>query len=191
MGYRVMNPVTRRIAVSRNVRFDEKKIIYDKLSATPIVENQEDTSDLGEDKNETETDIKLEETLKAIDDKYPEFRISQRDRKPPARYPFNEALSATKKEITYDEIEFLPEEEQSNWKDFMVEEMFSMAKNKVWDFVELPEKEKQPITCKWIFKRKRDGKYKARLVAQRGSLLHRNFFSSHQYAIFKTTLGRA
>ncbi|GBM94721.1 Retrovirus-related Pol polyprotein from transposon TNT 1-94 [Araneus ventricosus] len=48
----------------------------------------------------------------------------------------------------------------------MDEEMLFMVKNKVWDLVELPEKEKQPITCKWIFKRKRDGKYKARLVAR-------------------------
>ncbi|GBN06835.1 Retrovirus-related Pol polyprotein from transposon TNT 1-94 [Araneus ventricosus] len=163
MGYRVMDPVTRRVTVSRNVRFDEKKIISDKLSATPNIENQEDTSDLGEEK---EMDIKLEETERAIDDKYPEFRRSQRERKPPVRYPFNEALSATNEELTYDEIKFLPEEEQSNWKGAMDKEMLSMEKNKVWDLVELPEKEKQPITCKWIFKRKRDGKYKARLVAR-------------------------
>ncbi|GBL89729.1 Copia protein [Araneus ventricosus] len=81
MGYRVMDPVTRRVTVSRNVRFDEKKIISDKLSATPNVENQEDISDLGEEE-ETETDIKLEETERAIDDKYPEFRRSQSERKP-------------------------------------------------------------------------------------------------------------
>ncbi|GBN99169.1 hypothetical protein AVEN_67147-1 [Araneus ventricosus] len=103
--------------------------------------------------------INLEETERAIDDKYPEFRRSQRERKPPVRYPFNE-------ELTYDEIKFLPEEEQSNWKNAMDEEMLSMETNKVWDLVELPEKEKQPITCKWIFKRKRDGKYKARLVTR-------------------------
>ncbi|GBL85692.1 Retrovirus-related Pol polyprotein from transposon TNT 1-94 [Araneus ventricosus] len=160
MGYRVMDPVTRRVTVSRNVRFDEKKIISDKLSATPNIENQEDTSDLKE--NEKEMDIKLEETERAIDDKYPEFRRSQRERKP----PFNEALSATNEELAYDEIKFLPEEEQSNWKSAMDEEMLSMEKNKVWDLVEFPEKEKQPITCKWIFKRKRDGKYEARLVAR-------------------------
>ncbi|GBL73934.1 Retrovirus-related Pol polyprotein from transposon TNT 1-94 [Araneus ventricosus] len=151
MGYRVVDPVTRRVTVSRNVRFDEKKIISDKLAATPNIENQEDTSDLGEEK---EMDIKLEETERAIDDKYPEFRRPQRERKPPTRYPFNEALSATNEELTYYEIKFLPEEEQSNWKNAMDEEMLSMEKNKVWDLVELPEKEKQPITCKWIFKRK-------------------------------------
>ncbi|GBM03711.1 Retrovirus-related Pol polyprotein from transposon TNT 1-94 [Araneus ventricosus] len=48
----------------------------------------------------------------------------------------------------------------------MDEEMLSMEKNEVWDLVELHEKEKQPITCKWFFKRKRDGKYKVRLVAR-------------------------
>ncbi|GBO22471.1 Retrovirus-related Pol polyprotein from transposon TNT 1-94 [Araneus ventricosus] len=148
MGYRVMDPVTRRITVSRNVRFDETKIISDKLSAILNVENQEDTSDLGEDKNETETDIKLEENEKAVDDKYLEFRRSEKERKPPVRYPFNEALSATNEELTYDEIKFLPEEEQSNWKNAMDEEMLSMETNKVWVLVELPEKEKQPITCK-------------------------------------------
>ncbi|GBL82879.1 Retrovirus-related Pol polyprotein from transposon TNT 1-94 [Araneus ventricosus] len=127
MGYRVMDPVTRRITVSRNVRFDEKKIIFDKLSATPNIENQKYTSDLGEE--ETETDIKLEETERAIDDQYPEFRRSQRERKPPMRYPFNEALSETNEELTYDEIKLLPEEEQSNWKNAMDEEMLSMEKN--------------------------------------------------------------
>ncbi|GBM03713.1 Copia protein [Araneus ventricosus] len=108
MGYRVMDPVTRRVTVSRNVRFDEKKIISDKLAATPNIENQEDTSDLGAE-NEKEKDIKLEETEREIDDKYPEFRRSQRERNPPVRYPFNEALSATNEELTYDEIKFFPE----------------------------------------------------------------------------------
>ncbi|GBM54667.1 hypothetical protein AVEN_121544-1 [Araneus ventricosus] len=49
IGYRVMDPVTRRVTVSRKVRFDEKKIISDKLAATPNIQNQEDTSDLGEE----------------------------------------------------------------------------------------------------------------------------------------------
>ncbi|GBN64332.1 Retrovirus-related Pol polyprotein from transposon TNT 1-94 [Araneus ventricosus] len=133
IGYRVMDPVTRRITVSRNVRFDEKKIISDKLSATLNIENQEDTSDLGEEEKK-EMDIKLEETERAIDDTYPEFRRSRRDRKPLVRYPFYEAISATHVELTYDEIKFLPEEEQSDWKNAVDEEMLSMEKNKVWDF---------------------------------------------------------
>ncbi|GBN50603.1 hypothetical protein AVEN_7689-1 [Araneus ventricosus] len=82
-----------------------------------------------------ETETLSEETERAIGDKYPEFR-SQTERKPPMRYAFNEALSATNEELTYDEIKFLPEEEQSNWKSAMDDEMLSMEKNKVWDLVE-------------------------------------------------------
>ena len=52
----------------------------------------------------------------------------------------------------------------------MNEEMKSMHDNDGWDLVELPEGLK-PISCKWIFKIKRDSKgnterYKARLVAK-------------------------
>ena len=55
------------------------------------------------------------------------------------------------------------------WIDVMNEEMKSMHDNDVWDLVELLEGLK-PISCKWIFKNKRDSKgntkrYKARLVA--------------------------
>ncbi|GBL99181.1 hypothetical protein AVEN_140652-1 [Araneus ventricosus] len=137
MGYRVMYPVTRRVTISRNVYFDEKKIISDEVSGIPNTENQEDTSDLGQEK---EMDIKLKETERTIEDKYPEFIRSQRERKPPVRYLFDETLSATNEELTYDENKFSPEEEQSNWKSGIVEEMPSMEKNKVWDLVELPAK---------------------------------------------------
>ncbi|GBM51923.1 hypothetical protein AVEN_1506-1 [Araneus ventricosus] len=61
---------------------------------TPNIENQEDISDLG--KKKKRNDIKLEETERAIDDKYSEFRRSQRERKPPVRYPFNEAFICNK-----------------------------------------------------------------------------------------------
>jgi len=52
----------------------------------------------------------------------------------------------------------------------MKEEMTSMAKNQVWDLVELP-KGVSIVGCKWVFKTKRDSKgnvkrYKARLIAK-------------------------
>ncbi|GJZ80052.1 retrovirus-related pol polyprotein from transposon TNT 1-94 [Tanacetum coccineum] len=54
--------------------------------------------------------------------------------------------------------------------DAMNEELKSMAQNKVWDLVNLPEGSKR-VGCKWVFKTKRDSKgnvdrYKARLVAK-------------------------
>jgi hypothetical protein len=56
------------------------------------------------------------------------------------------------------------------WYDAMKEEMESMAKNQVWDLVDLP-KEAKAIGCKWVYKTKRDAsgnveRYKARLVAK-------------------------
>ena len=52
----------------------------------------------------------------------------------------------------------------------MKEEMNSMASNRVWDLVELPNGVKA-IGCKWVFKTKKDSlgnieRQKARLVAK-------------------------
>nr|GEX87608.1 retrovirus-related Pol polyprotein from transposon TNT 1-94 [Tanacetum cinerariifolium] len=56
------------------------------------------------------------------------------------------------------------------WIDAMKEVLKSMAQNKVWDLVNLPESSKR-VGCKWVFKTKRDSKgnverHKARLVAK-------------------------
>jgi hypothetical protein len=58
----------------------------------------------------------------------------------------------------------------SKWYDTMKDEMESMDKNNVWNLVELPYGA-TAISCKWVFKTKRDSKgnverYKARLVAK-------------------------
>ena len=56
------------------------------------------------------------------------------------------------------------------WIDPMNEGYKSVQDNQVWDLISLPEG-KNPISCKWIFKNKRDSeanveKYKARLVVK-------------------------
>ena len=56
------------------------------------------------------------------------------------------------------------------WFNAMKEEMESMAKNQVWDLVDLP-KWVVAIGCKWVYKTKTDAsgnveRYKARLVAK-------------------------
>jgi len=60
-------------------------------------------------------------------------------------------------------------EHSTLWLKAMKEEMESMAKNQVWDLVDLPEKV-VVIGCKWVYKIKRDAsgnveRYKATLVA--------------------------
>ena len=54
------------------------------------------------------------------------------------------------------------------WYDAMKEELESMAKNQVWEIVELPKGVKA-VGCKWVYKTKKDSngnieRYKARLV---------------------------
>ena len=60
--------------------------------------------------------------------------------------------------------------EFNSWYNVMKEEMNSMASNRVWDLVELPDGIKA-IGCKWVFKMKKDSlgnneRHKARLVAK-------------------------
>jgi len=70
-----------------------------------------------------------------------------------------------------DPINFHQAMQDSNskkWIDAMNEEYKSMHDNQVWDLIPLPEG-KKPISCKWIFKTKRDSegnmeRYKACLV---------------------------
>ena len=61
--------------------------------------------------------------------------------------------------------------DSNKWMTAMHDEMESLEKNGTWDLVKLP-REKKPIRCKWVFKRKEgvspndETRYKARLVAK-------------------------
>ena len=60
--------------------------------------------------------------------------------------------------------------ESNLWYNAMKDEMDSMASNRVWNLVQLPDGVKA-IGCKWVFKTKKDSmgnieRYKARLVAK-------------------------
>ncbi|GBO22093.1 Retrovirus-related Pol polyprotein from transposon TNT 1-94 [Araneus ventricosus] len=67
--------------------------------------------------------------------------------------------------LKFDGISTLPHSEQQNWKAALDEEMESMKENEVWDLEELPM-DRKAISCRWVLRKKRDGKYKARLVAR-------------------------
>ncbi|GJU22793.1 retrovirus-related pol polyprotein from transposon TNT 1-94 [Tanacetum coccineum] len=84
------------------------------------------------------------------------------------------AFATTEEEDTHEPLtyqEAVACEVSSKWKDAMEEEMDSLRKNKTWELVDHPARQKL-VSCKWLFKIKEgiEGvqrpRYKARLVAR-------------------------
>ena len=59
----------------------------------------------------------------------------------------------------------LGREDSMQWREAWVSEVDSLARNDTWRLEELPPG-RQAIGCRWLLKRKDDGRYKARLVAK-------------------------
>ncbi|KAF2353132.1 Reverse transcriptase RNA-dependent DNA polymerase, partial [Trinorchestia longiramus] len=98
------------------------------------------------------------------------LRRSTRNRAAPDRFGEWVCFAQDKFDVTANVEEALHGPKSKLWKAAMEDEMASMNINNVWSLVECP-KNKKPIRCKWIFKKKTgpDGNvcsYKARLVAQ-------------------------
>ncbi|KAF2345028.1 Reverse transcriptase RNA-dependent DNA polymerase [Trinorchestia longiramus] len=95
---------------------------------------------------------------------------TEQNRAAPDRFGEWVCFAQDKFDVPANVVEALHGPESKLWKAAMEEEMASMNINNVWSLVECP-KNKKPIRCKWIFKKKTgpDGNvcsYKARLVAQ-------------------------
>ena len=66
--------------------------------------------------------------------------------------------------------EAISSDQSSEWNKAMIDELDSLKKNNVWDFVEVPNSVKS-TGCKWVFKTKLDlngnvERYKVRLVSK-------------------------
>jgi len=97
-----------------------------------------------------------------------DLRISQRNQKPPELFPARAhyGLMARRDE---EEPEMLTDavnsEERGHWREAWESELTSLAKNNTWVIEHLPEG-RTAIGCRWLFKRKDDSRYKARLVVK-------------------------
>nr|XP_015638684.1 uncharacterized protein LOC107281003 [Oryza sativa Japonica Group] len=104
----------------------------------------------------------------------------KRNTKPPRRYieeanivayalSVAEEIEGNAEPSTYSDA--IVSDDCNRWITAMHDEMESLEKNHSWELEKLP-KEKKPIRCKWIFKRKEgmspsdEARYKARLVAK-------------------------
>lgn len=165
-GYRMWNIQKKKIVISRDVVFIEWGNSLENLNKTEQVglknenkvtifeesgkEEQENPESEKEDEEETNELKERQESEKDI--------RPIREKKLPIR--FNDYAMMTYKEaVTCSERE--------EWKSAIEEEKQSLSKNKVWELVDKSEAgSNKVLSNKWVFTKKENNRYKARLVVR-------------------------
>jgi len=167
-GYKLWNPVTRKVMYSRDVVFREVKYVI-KHEVQP-----KEPENIEFELKEEESNTTAEEESEDEEPQTPSVRRSVRERRQPERYSPSAFYSNFPLSITDDDSRTVKEavdsEDGKLWKEAMVDEMASLHKNEAWDLVELTVGRK-PTSSKWVFKKKTNAegnaeKYKARLIAK-------------------------
>ncbi|GJV93371.1 retrotransposon protein, putative, ty1-copia subclass [Tanacetum coccineum] len=189
-GYKLWCPETKKVVIGRNVIFNESSMLQKYSSTNTSVESQQKSSvqvEQSENTLEKENFVDQETSVEQeshTPTQQPQCSIAtDRPRRvihPPRRLIKEANVVAYALNIA-DEIEGTTEpstcteaitsDDCNKWITAMHEEMESLEKNGTWELAKLP-KEKKPIRCKWIFKRKEgvtpneEARYKGRLVAK-------------------------
>ncbi|GBL74102.1 hypothetical protein AVEN_231002-1 [Araneus ventricosus] len=86
MGYRLLDPTTKRIIISKNVKFNEEKKSSNNFNyVSPNID--ENALDAGNQSEESETDIFVPSTEQSDDTTEGTVRKSSREKKHPIRFP--------------------------------------------------------------------------------------------------------
>lgn len=188
-GYRLYDPVNKKVVVSRDVIFIEKTfhsdnqtqqpVLTKELVNIPISQNDEVISVDNTLESETYDDASSHsstDTSRMTDDEtyYPSSNddssvdsisrnITLRSHQRHNNFMCVQQISDP---LTVEEA--LSGSDAEHWKAAMDEEYQSLLENNTWDITTLPDN-KRPIPCKWVFKRKTNEngeviKFKARLV---------------------------
>ena len=155
MGYQFYDPENRNVFVARNATFLETQFVLESADHRLIDLDEVNQSNI-------ESTIEPEVQEDGIYLTQPPRR-SQRISRPPVRYrtSYDDTLDVflieEKDPLTYREA--MLDIDAEKWLEAMKSEIDSMHDNQVWDLVPLPDGI-VPISCKWIYKRKRgpDGK---------------------------------
>lgn len=178
-GYRLYNPNTRKIVISRDVTVLEE-ICESKIVLETKTQQGETSSSVGEESETlSSTDTSSEDHNLEDDEVYsPDVSIevpqvlrrSQRQPKPRIDEDFVSYVSASSKLETNPTSvsEALSGSEGAAWGIAIEEELESFKENNAWQIADLPMNATL-VGCKWVFKKKisdNEVKFRARLVAK-------------------------
>ena len=172
-GYRVFDITRSRVIFSRDVLFDECKLVQKPGDVTePIEEPTKVTAPEDSQISDSDDEALMQEMNEQEEQFEPEDVPGGRpvrERRPPEMYGEWVNLTKDQREPTTVK-EALGSSNKEKWQEAMEREMTSLFENDVWDLVDLPTGRKT-IGSKWVFKEKLgpDGqteRLKARLVAQ-------------------------
>lgn len=181
-GYRMYDPVDKKVVRSRDVVFLEDQTIEDIDKPESAESNTDDLVDLDplvppvvhEEVQTPHDDAAEDDVEPKIEGEQPPQeplpRRSTREKQPSRKYSSNEyvMISDQGEPETYEEV--LKHENKTEWLTAMKEEMKSLHENHTYDLVK-PPKGKKILKNKWVFRRKNDGnssqpRFKARLVVK-------------------------
>ncbi|GJW53526.1 retrovirus-related pol polyprotein from transposon TNT 1-94 [Tanacetum coccineum] len=168
-GYKLYNPVTRKVAVSRDVEFKEEgswdwsieeNDRYDFLPMT----NKEETGELGKEVQQPESPTPTQDSSLSLSEGEPKTR-SLRE-----LYKVTNEISLLCLYADCEPLVFEDVIKSTKCRQAMKEEIKSIEKNDTWELITLLKGQKA-IKVKWVYKAKKNAKgkvekYKARLVAK-------------------------
>lgn len=182
-AYRLYNPISGKVIISRNVVFNED--VSWNFNSGNMISNiqllptdEEPAVDSGNSPNSSLVSSSVSSpiapsTTVAPDESSVEpipLRRSTREKKPNPKYSNTVNTSCQFALLVSDPICYEEAVEQSEWKNAMIEEMQAIERNSTWELVDAPEG-KNVIGLKWVFRTKYNAngsiqKHKARLVAK-------------------------
>jgi hypothetical protein len=192
-GYRLYDPVEKKLVRSRDVVFMEDQTIHDIEKTEKVVPLYSDdlidldSTSLTDLPAQVEHDVQNDyqgpgdTDVPLHDESHDQFpvpeippdvplRRSTRDRHPSTRYSVDEYVLLTDGGEPECYAEAMEDEHKSEWVDAMQDEMKSLHDNHTFDLVKLP-KGKRALTNRWIYRVKQEEhtsqpRYKARLVVK-------------------------
>jgi transposase InsO family protein len=179
-GFKLWDPVSKKMILSRDVVFDEQSMLKQSLE---IEVSESAGSSPGREVIQVDIEPTPTNNIPSVHQQPPEPTTTNhdttasgdtsedlggdndyqlaRDRehrsiKPPQRYGFEDLaayalLTSSGDPSTFREA--ISSQEKDKWMGAMMEEMESLKKNQTWELVQLP-KGKRAIGCKWVYKRK-------------------------------------